>query len=191
MAKTACNLVVMMGIVVAGSAATALSAFGAEPDLLAIRIFVVTVPDVRPDMLVRAQTETARIYAAVGVELVWEADPLSLLPRLTMLIVTTPDASVRRSFQRPWVQRQLGTKAWVDWPMFSRNGCGLLWAHWTDPSKLLPVSWHTNWVISSGAGVAPFTGIMMAVEIGMKLKVRDQRVGVHEHAGQVNSEHSD
>ena len=40
MAKTARNLVVVMGIVVAGSAGTVLSAFGAEPDLLAIRIFV-------------------------------------------------------------------------------------------------------------------------------------------------------
>ena len=89
MAKTARNLVVM-GIVVAGLAGTTPSALGAEPELLAIRILVATVAGVPPDMLVRAQTETARVYAAVGIRLVWEGDPLNLLPHLTMRIVSGP-----------------------------------------------------------------------------------------------------
>ena len=154
MAKTACNLVVMMGIVVAGSAGTALSAFGAEPDLLAIRIFVVTVAGVRPDMLVRAQTETARIYAAVGVRLVWEADPLSLLPRLSMLIVSDSRCLVRKSCSdclgcsASWGRRHGSTGLCVPRTEYRH----LLGSMGPILRRFLPVSWHTNWVISSWGG---------------------------------------
>ncbi len=162
MAKTARNLVVVMGIVVAGSAGTTLSAFGAEPDLLAIRILVGTVAGVRPDMLVRAQTETARIYAAVGVRLVWETDPLSLLPRLTMLIVSSPDA---------WSERVVATALGA--APAGDDGTGrLAYAfherieasarrHGTDPAKILGcVMAHELGHLLLGRGSHSFAGIM-------------------------------
>jgi len=89
-AKTAHKVVVAMGLVAVGLAGTPPAAFGAEPDFPAMRILVITVAGVPPpEMLVQPQAETARIYAAAGVTLVWEtrgdpiravhpADPLSL-----------------------------------------------------------------------------------------------------------------
>jgi hypothetical protein len=104
MAKTARKVVVVMGMVALALAGTKLAAFGAEPEFPAMRILVITVAGVLPpDMLARAQAETARIYAAVGVRLTWEArtapttaigpaDTLSSLTRLTMLIISNPNA---------------------------------------------------------------------------------------------------
>jgi hypothetical protein len=42
-----------------------------------------------PDILLQAQAETARIYAAIGVKLVW-TDPSRALPLLTVKIVSEP-----------------------------------------------------------------------------------------------------
>lgn len=162
MATTVCNLVIV-GIVMAGLAGTTPSAFGAEPELLAMKILVVTVADgPSPDMLVRAQTETARIYAAVGVRFVWEADALSLLPRLTMLIVSNPDT---------WPERVAATALGA--APAGDDGVGrLAYAfygriqdsarrHGTDPAKILAyVMAHELGHLLLGRGAHSFTGIM-------------------------------
>ena len=88
MANTTWHIGVATGLVV-GLAAT-VPAFGAEPEIPAIRILVHAVTTIPPDRLVRAQAEATRIYAAVGVRLVW-TDPLPTLPRITMMIVSNPD----------------------------------------------------------------------------------------------------
>ena len=90
MAKTS-RRVVAIGLVALGLAGTTPAAFGAEPELPAIRILVNTVPGVPIDVLLRAKAETARIYADAGVRLVW-SDPSRTLPRLTVMIVSNPDA---------------------------------------------------------------------------------------------------
>ena len=87
---------VVMGIVAIGLAGTTPAAFGGEPELSAMRILVINKAGVPPpDVLVRAQAETARIYAAVGVRLVW-TDPLSFFSRLTMMIVPTSNLELTK-----------------------------------------------------------------------------------------------
>jgi hypothetical protein len=91
MAKAARTVAVAMGLVVVGLAATTPAAFGEEPRDSAIKILVnnkMGIPS--RDTLVQAQAETARIYAAVGVTLVW-GESLPTLPRLTMMIVSNPN----------------------------------------------------------------------------------------------------
>ena len=87
MANTARTVAVATGLVAAGLAGTAPAASGADAERPAIRILAVNKVSVPPaDVLVRAQAETTRIYAAAGVRLVWN-DPLSSISRLTMMVV--------------------------------------------------------------------------------------------------------
>ena len=82
-----------LALVAAGLAGTVAEAFGADADLPAIRILVVNKIGVPPtDVLVRAQSETARIYAAVGVRLEWAGQPA--LPRLVMMIPSDSNLGV-------------------------------------------------------------------------------------------------
>jgi hypothetical protein len=72
-----------------GQTGIATTSFDAEADLPAIRILVTSHAGLVPrDVLVRAQSETARSYAALGVRLVWN-DPGASLPHLAMLIVSS------------------------------------------------------------------------------------------------------
>ena len=113
-------------------------------------------------MLVRAQTETARIYAAVGVRLVWEADPLSLFPRLSMLIVTTPDAWSERVVATalgaaPAGDQGMGRLAYA----FQERIQAFARHHGTDPAKILAcVMAHELGHLLLGRGSHSFTGIM-------------------------------
>src|SRR5688572_24316398 len=170
MAKTACRVVTVMGMVAAGLAGTAPSALG-EPELLGVKILVVTVAGAPPppDVLVRAQTETARIYAAVGVRLVWEArgapitaDPLSLLPRLTMIIVDNPDAWPERVAASalgvaPDGQSGVGRRAYAFNERIQESGR----RHGTDPAKILGyVMAHELGHLLLARGAHSSTGIM-------------------------------
>ena len=93
MAKTARKVVVM---VMVGLAGITPAAAGAEPESSEMRILVVNRAGVpSPDVLVRAQAETARIYAAVGVKLVW-TDPPSSFFRLTMMIARSSNLSLTK-----------------------------------------------------------------------------------------------
>ena len=86
MAKTACRVAVAMGMIAVGLASTTPAASGAAPELPAIRILVINNVGVPPrETLAQAQAEAARIYAAVGVRLIW-TDPVPSLPRLTLMI---------------------------------------------------------------------------------------------------------
>jgi hypothetical protein len=58
-------------------------------------ILVNSVPGVPIDVLLRAKDETARIYADAGVRLAW-SDPSRILPRLTVMVVSNPDAWQKR-----------------------------------------------------------------------------------------------
>ena len=85
MTKTARQLLVAMGLIASGLTGSN-PAFGAEPERPAIRILVVNhLGRPRQDILVRAQAEVTRIYAAAGVRLVW-TDPSRTLPYLTIMI---------------------------------------------------------------------------------------------------------
>ena len=94
MAKTS-RRVVAVGLVALGLAGTTSAVFGAQPELPAITILVNSVPGVPIDVLLRAKAETARIYADAGVRLAW-SDPSRTLPRLTVMIVSNPDAWPKR-----------------------------------------------------------------------------------------------
>ena len=90
MANTAGQAVGVTVLVAVGLAGVAPAAFGDEPEVPAMRILIRShVGVVPPDVLVRAQSETTRIYAALGVRLVWN-DSGASLPRLAMLVVSNP-----------------------------------------------------------------------------------------------------
>lgn len=87
MVKTARTVVVAMGLMAAGPAGGAPATLDTEHEP-AMKILVMNHVGVPPrDVVIRAQAETARIYAAVGVRLDW-IDPLPAFPRLTMKIIS-------------------------------------------------------------------------------------------------------
>jgi hypothetical protein len=138
MATTARTVMMAMGLVVVGLAATTPETFGEEPEGSAIRILVINKMGLPPrDTLVEAQAEAARIYAAVGVRIAW-TESLSTLPRLTMMIVSNPNA---------WPER-VGADALGAAPAADQGTGHLAYAfhdrirasaqrHVTDPAKVL------------------------------------------------------
>ncbi len=90
MAKTS-RTVVAIGLIAFGLAGTTSAGVGSEPELPAIGILVKSVPRVPTDVLLRAKEETARVYADAGVRLAW-SDPSRVLPSLTVMIISSPDA---------------------------------------------------------------------------------------------------
>lgn len=90
MANTARQLIVAMGVVASGWTGSNL-AFGAQPEPPAIRVLTVNhLGTPHQDILVRAQAEVARIYAAAGVKLVWTGSSPAL-PSLILMIVSERD----------------------------------------------------------------------------------------------------
>jgi hypothetical protein len=149
MAKRGCKVVVVMGMVALALGGPK-AAFGAEPEFRAMRILIITVAGVPPpDMLARAQAETARIYAAMGVRLIWEprttpttaigpADPLSSPARLTMLIISNPNICPERVAAdalgaAPAAEDGVGRLAYA---FHERIGASAQ-RHGTDPAKIL------------------------------------------------------
>ena len=159
MANTARRVVVAMGLVAAGLAGTAAEAFGAGAELPAIRILVVNKVGVRStDVLVRAQSETARIYAAVGVRLEWTGLPA--LPRLAMMI--TPDSNLGG--------QDVAADAMGAAPAADEKTGRVAYAFYARIEALAK---------RGGSDVAKVLGIVMAHEIGHLLLGR----GAHSSAG--------
>lgn len=160
MAKTS-RRVVAIGLVALGLAGTTPAAFGAEPELPAIRILVNTVPGVPIDVLVRAKSETTRIYADAGVRLAW-SDPSRTLPRLTVMIVSNPDAWRERVAANtlgaaPGTDEGLGRLAYA---FYDRIGATAQ-QYRTDVGKLLGhvMAHELGHILLAGGSHAP-TGIM-------------------------------
>ena len=61
-----------------------------------LRILVINAAGIPPlDMLLQAHAENTRIYSGAGVNLLW-SDPLNSIARLTMLIISNPNAWLNR-----------------------------------------------------------------------------------------------
>jgi len=160
MANPTWRIVMAMGLVAAGLAGTAAEAFGADAELPAIRILVTNKVGVPPtDVLVRAQSETARIYAAVGVRLGW-TDLSPELPRLTMMIMSDSNLA-----------RQKGAADAVGAAPAADQGTGrVAYAFYVRIEALAQ---------RHGIDVAKVLGIVVAHEIGHLLMAR----GAHSSAG--------
>ena len=159
MANPARRIVVAMGLMAAGLAGTAVEAFGAGAELPAIRILVVNKVGVPPtDVLVRAQSETARIYAAVGVRLEWTGQPA--LPPVVVMIISDSNLEGQAV-----AANALGTAPAAD------EGTGrVAYAFYVRLQALAQ---------RHGIDVAKVLGIVMAHEIGHLLLAR----GAHSSAG--------
>jgi hypothetical protein len=163
MANPARRVAVAMGLVAAGLAGTAAEAFGADAELPAIRILVINKAGVPPaDVIVEAQSETARIYAALGVRLEWTG--LSALPRLAMLITSDSnlggqDVAADAMGAAPAADDETGRVAYAFYVRIE----GLAKRHAVDVAKVL--------------------GIVMAHEIGHLLLGR----GAHSSVGIMSS----
>ena len=162
MAKRAFAVPVVMVVVVLGLAGTR-TAVGAEPEWLAMRVLVVTVAGVvSPDVLMRAQSETARVYSAIRLRLVWGGDPSPLLSLLTIHIIPHPDAwservSATALGAAPAADDGVGRLAYA----FLQRIEALAQLHRIDPAKVLGyVMAHELGHLLLARGAHSSTGIM-------------------------------
>jgi len=160
MAKAVRTVAVAMGLAAATMARAASAAFSAEAELPAIRILVMSHVGVPPpDVLFRAQAETARVYSAVGVRLVWN-DALTSPARLTMMIIPASNLEVTKG----------STDALGAAPAADEGTGRLAYAFYARIETLAQ---------RHGIDVAKVLGTVMAHELGHLLLAR----GAHSSAG--------
>ncbi len=191
--------VVALGLVALELAGTTSAAFGAEPERPTIVILVNSVPGVPIEVLLRAKAETARIYADAGVRLVW-SDPSWTLPRLTVMIVSNPDAWPERVGAdalgaAPGTDEGMGRLAYA---FYGRIGAAAQ-QYRTDVAKLLGfvLAHELGHILLAGGSHSP-TGIMSdrwgqfkmdLVAESLLRFTKEQAASIRKSVGDMNANH--